>query len=63
MATEDIQFHYHTYAVTLEDYINNQMLNRFFKYTAYDEKNGTKFLMQIEARDYPIYAMMFHPEY
>ncbi|CDW76180.1 gamma-glutamyl hydrolase [Stylonychia lemnae] len=64
MQTQDISFHLHQWGILYDDYLANEDLHQFFKVNAIDyDVNDRKYLTQIEARKYPIYAIMFHPEY
>jgi len=64
MQNQAITFHYHTYGVSVNDYNKLPALNRFFKVISTDvTEKGEPFLTALEAHNYPIYALMYHPEY
>ena len=64
MAEQDIQFHYHGYGVRYQDYLSNRQMRNFFTVNAIDYDHADKpYVVSMEAKDYPIYAVMFHPEY
>ena len=64
MHNQSLAFHYHTYGISAGDYQSIPSLRRFFKVistdTTYDKE---EFLTALEAYNYPIYALMYHPEY
>jgi anthranilate/para-aminobenzoate synthase component II len=38
-------------------------MNSFFNVLMVDTFNGTTFINSMEAKNYPIYTLMFHPEF
>ena len=64
MADQAIAFHYHTYGISSADYEAIPSLKSFFKVLSTDRtEKGIKFLTAMESYEYPIYAIMYHPEY
>jgi hypothetical protein len=64
MRNQAIVFHYHTYGIAVNDYNKLPALNRFFKVISTDvTAKGEPYLAALEAFNYPIYALMDHPEY
>lgn len=67
MSIDGVALHAHTYSVSLETFNEKPGLNRFMKITQTDvlNKNGknTTFIDAMEAKDYPIFCTMYHPEY
>ena len=74
MRTENLVYHAHNWAVTNDTFYASKSLTSFFKVIATDDGNhqghsvneGKKFcefITVIEAKDYPIYGALFHPEY
>ncbi len=62
MDNNEITFHYHEYGVTLEDYYKTPIKD-FFKIISTDCYKNITYLTALEAYDYPIYTLMYHPEY
>lgn len=62
MANETLALHAHDYVITQETYDGSQALNTFYNVIASDTHLGTEFVVAIEAKDYPIAGVMFHPE-
>jgi hypothetical protein len=62
MGKENLALHAHTYVVATETYKKYPALDEFFQVTAVDFSNNTEFVMAAEARHYPIYVLMNHPE-
>lgn len=55
-------FYNHRYGFN-SSLINNPLINEFFKVTARGvDDNGKEFIAAMEARDYPIYTVQYHPE-
>lgn len=56
-------FYNHKWIVTDESFEANTALDKFFLRTAYSENvDGVEFIASVEARNYPIYGVLFHPE-
>jgi hypothetical protein len=46
MSAQEITFHFHSFGVTLADYLANSQLNLFFKYNAIDyDVNGAPYII------------------
>eukprot|EP00347_Sterkiella_histriomuscorum_P011258 403373142 len=65
LGSQENALHLHDYSTYQDDFMNNEKLNQFFKVIATDTDplNEKPYVIIIEAKNYPIYAMMFHPEY
>jgi len=63
MIKEPLTAEFHHYGVGFTQYIMFPELDRFFKQTsfAYD-LDGKLYVSSVEARNYPVYAVQFHPE-
>lgn len=64
LETDNFAFHYHDWAVSYEDF--NKSASHFFKVTQIDtlaELNNLEFVIGAEAHNYPIFGVLFHPEY
>ena len=64
MSKKEIAFHYHSFGVSVNDYLNLHSLLYFYKVISTDVTNdGKPFVTAIEAYDYPIFGLQYHPEY
>lgn len=62
MKNEELALHSHTWTVASQTYIDRPNLQKFFKILAVDKHNDTEFVMAVEAKNYPIFGVMNHPE-
>lgn len=62
LAGKDYAFHAHDYVVSKAAYEASEELSSFFKIVATDTHKGETFVVGVEARNYPIAGVMFHPE-
>jgi len=62
MGKEGLNLHAHTFVVGKETYNNRQQLSDFYNILATDTHEGVEFVVAIEAKNYPISGVMFHPE-
>ena len=62
MSAKAIQLHLHNYGVAVSDFYTTP-LHENFRMLSYDVANGMQYVTSMEAYQYPIYAIMFHPEY
>ena len=62
MAEEPLAYHAHNYVVATETYRQSEALSTFFDFLAVDSHEGTEFIIAIEAKNYPIFGLMNHPE-
>ena len=63
---EALTVNYHNWSVIEEEYEENQRLKDFFNVLSVSvskDKTTQEFISAIEAKNYPIYAVQFHPEY
>lgn len=63
MATEGLGLHAHSYSVGLDTYKQKIGLRRFLKLLQTDHVHGKQFIDAAEAKNYPMYLFMYHPEY
>ena len=63
MESEALAYHLHQWSITMDTYNSREDFKSFYKVISTDTKNNVEFANVIEARDYPIYGMIFHPEY
>lgn len=64
--SKPLAFHFHNYGITVADFTRNSRLNSFFRILQTDSiahMNNLTYVVSVEARDYPIYGMLYHPEY
>jgi anthranilate/para-aminobenzoate synthase component II len=62
LGTENLAFHAHDWVIDLETYKKSQQLSDFFEILATDKNEGMEFVVAVEAKNYPISGVMFHPE-
>eukprot|EP01134_Creolimax_fragrantissima_P006050 CFRG6050T1 len=63
LATEAITSNEHVMGVTPKRFAINKKLNDFFKVLSVNkDRQGISFVSAIEAREYPIFGIQFHPE-
>jgi gamma-glutamyl hydrolase len=64
---EPMGLHFHTYSITIETFNRVKKMKEFMKITQTDtiEEDGKNvtFINSMEAYNYPIFAVMYHPEY
>lgn len=63
MGKEALVYHLHQWSITTETYNKVESMKKMFKVIATDSQNGVEFVNAFEAYNYPIYGMIFHPEY
>ena len=67
MGEKNLSLHAHSFSITTDTFYKTRGLHEFAKVlnTDFVEKNGTKveFVNAMEAKNYPIWATMYHPEY
>lgn len=62
LETENLNLHAHTWTITTETYEKRKQLRDFFDVLATDEEGGVEFVVAVEAKNYPVTGVMFHPE-
>jgi len=67
MASENLSYHSHSWAISTDVYNTSKRLREFFKVTSTDtfvteSSRINSFVMSMEAYDYPITAYAHHPE-
>ena len=67
MEAESLALHAHSFSIGVDTYESVPGLNRFMRVLQTDaiEQDGKhiEFIAAMEAKDYPIYCTMYHPEY
>ena len=63
MKNKKLTRHFHTYSVTLKTYNETPGLKNEMLITQMDTHKGEKFIDAMEHKKYPIFAVMYHPEY
>ena len=66
MATEKNVIHFHKWGFHLEDFKSSKEFTNFFKLISIDtvtEGNGLQYPTSYEAYNYPIFCVLYHPEY
>lgn len=69
MENEGLALHAHTFSVSIDTYESTPGLRDFMKITQKDtwtrnyDGVDVEFINSMEARDYPIFTTMYHPEY
>ena len=62
MELENLAVHAHNWVVKTDTYKKSKPLRDFFDILATDEHEGEEFVLAVEAKHYPVTAVMFHPE-
>lgn len=64
LESENITYHWHKYGFYPEIFGKNEKLSDMFKVlsTSVDDESEEPFVSSYEAREYPIYGVMWHPE-
>lgn len=64
MSKGDLTIHFHQWGILQEDFYALEGLHRFYKEISYGTTAaGVKFVTAMEAHAYPIFSMIYHPEY
>jgi hypothetical protein len=64
MGTGDYTIHFHQWGILQEDFYAMDKLNRFYKEISHQTNQaGLKYVTAMEAHNYPIFSMIYHPEY
>ena len=62
MGEKDLNLHAHTFVVTTDTYASRPELEDFYNVLGTDTHEGQEFVVAVEAKNYPINGVMFHPE-
>ena len=62
MINEPLLYHAHDWVIKTDTYNEREQLSNFFNILATDTHNGEEFVVAVEAKDYPVSGVMFHPE-
>lgn len=65
MASQDYVKHAHSYSISMDTYEKTPGLKSFMTVTSVDtlQPQNVTFIDSMEAKNYPIYTSMYHPEY
>jgi anthranilate/para-aminobenzoate synthase component II len=64
MSEENMTLNRHNKGITVQDFLANKNMTDFFKVTSTSVTDGdVHFIYSMEATRYPIYGIMYHPEY
>ena len=64
MSKRDLVIHFHNWGILEEDFNNLEGLHRFYKEISYGTlDDGRKYLTAMEAHNYSIFSVIYHPEY
>jgi len=63
MKDEELTYHYHEWAVTLDTYTQSEAFQSMVKIISTDKMNGVDFITSFEGHTYPIFGIMYHPEF
>jgi len=65
MARQDYAMHAHSYSISMDTYEKTPGLKSFMTVTSVDtlQPQNVTFIDSMEAKKYPIYTTMYHPEY
>lgn len=63
LGNNDVTENYHHYGISVDLFNENSLLSDFyFNIGSSTDRNGLDFVTAIEAKQYPFYALQFHPE-
>jgi anthranilate/para-aminobenzoate synthase component II len=64
MSNEPVAIHFHSWSVLESDYLAIDSLNAFFKLISVNTNaEGVRYITGFEAFKYPIFSVIYHPEY
>ena len=64
MSIEKVAIHFHNWSVLESDYLAIDSLNAFYKLISVNQHpDGMRYVTGFEAHKYPIYSVIYHPEY
>jgi carbamoylphosphate synthase small subunit len=69
MGKKGLALHAHTYSVSMDTFNSSSSLSSFMKITQTDtwlrpsDGKNIEYVAAMEAKDYPIFTTMYHPEY
>jgi gamma-glutamyl hydrolase len=62
LATENVTQNQHQYSILTSDFESSTLSTFYQKLSTNKDRKGTEFISSIEAKDYPIYGVQWHPE-
>ncbi|XP_062376547.1 gamma-glutamyl hydrolase-like [Sardina pilchardus] len=62
LATENITVNFHKWSISMENFTKSEELRSFYKVLSTNTDGKTEFISTMEAYDYPIYGVQWHPE-
>ena len=64
MSKEELVLHFHNWSVLESDYLSIDSLKAFYKPISINQHpEGMRYITSFEAYNYPIYSVIYHPEY
>eukprot|EP00347_Sterkiella_histriomuscorum_P007669 403348028 len=60
---QELAFHFHNFGISTSRFQSLPNLSNFFNVLQTDNLNGLDYVVAIEAKEYPIYGVLYHPEY
>ncbi|KAG8441186.1 hypothetical protein GDO86_006798 [Hymenochirus boettgeri] len=63
LSQEQVTANFHHFGITAQTFKTNEKLNNFYRVLSTNrDENGVEFVSTMEARNYPIYGVQWHPE-
>ncbi|XP_048122096.1 gamma-glutamyl hydrolase-like isoform X1 [Alosa alosa] len=62
LATENITVNFHKWSISMENFTKSEELRNFYKILSTNTDGNIEFISTMEAYDYPIYGVQWHPE-
>jgi len=62
LSTEDVTSNFHHWCLTMQNFTKYDMGEFWNVISTNEDMNGMEFISMIEAKDYPVYGVQFHPE-
>uniref|UniRef100_A0A5F8H609 folate gamma-glutamyl hydrolase n=1 Tax=Monodelphis domestica TaxID=13616 RepID=A0A5F8H609_MONDO len=62
LATEPITSNFHKWSLSLKTFMENKKLSEFYTVLSTNTYKGIEFISTMEAKEYPIYGVQWHPE-
>ncbi|XP_076146595.1 gamma-glutamyl hydrolase-like [Alosa pseudoharengus] len=62
LESENITENSHTWSISVETFMKDEALNKFYKILSTNTDGNTEFVSTMEAYNYPVYGTQWHPE-